>query len=432
MKRFILIPAILLLLFTSCKKDPDPIGQGLTDAMARDSLYYLMDYWYYWYNVMPAVNKDNYKNPYELMEALRYKPLDRWSFVADYNEFIAEMEGDFVGHGIMIRIDESGKARIGLIYSRSPLYALGVRRGWVVKSINNVDIAPIIISNNSAAYNAVLGESKEGVTNTFVFEMPDGQVFTISSTKTKFSVNTVLHYDTLHLSTGVTGHLVLESFILPTSDELATAFAFFKSNNVKDLILDMRYNTGGYLSIAQTLASYIAGSVATPVNVPFAKLIYNDINQNYNFLYPFKTTVYPLSLTRLVVITSRLTASASEAVMNGLSPFLEIIGIGDTTNGKPMGMNGWSVGEKYYYWPVTFKMVNNNDEGDYFDGLPPLKYVPDDVTRDFDDRNELCLKEAITYLETGSVSTKGFYPSVRQPWSSEKPGWINRGLTIVP
>ncbi len=58
----------------------------------------------------------------------------------------------------------------------------------------------------------------------------------------------------------VTGHLVFESFIEPTEDELETAFAFFKANNVKDLILDLRYNSGGYLYIAQQLASYIAGN----------------------------------------------------------------------------------------------------------------------------------------------------------------------------
>ena len=71
-------------------------------------------------------------------------------------------------------------------------------------------------------------------------------------------------------------------------------------------------------------------------------------------------------------------------------------------------MNGWTVGEKYLMWPVTFKIVNANNEGDYFDGIFPVKVVPDDITHDFNDREEICLKEAIHYLETGSVSTKAF------------------------
>ena len=71
--------------------------------MARDTLYDIMNEWYYWNDVMPAVNKDNYADPYLLMDAMRYKPLDRWSFVADYNEFMAQMQGSFVGHGFQDR-----------------------------------------------------------------------------------------------------------------------------------------------------------------------------------------------------------------------------------------------------------------------------------------------------------------------------------------
>ncbi len=139
----------------------------------------------------------------------------------------------------------------------------------------------------------------------------------------------------------------------------------------------------------------------------FAVLKYNDKNQDQNYTYKFdKHVQVNLSLTRLIVISTRLTASASEAVMNGLKPFMNVISIGDTTNGKPVGMNGWEVGEKYFFWPITFKIVNKNNEGDYFNGIAPGKAVSDDITHDFNDRNELCLKEAIHYLETGTFSTK--------------------------
>ena len=145
---------------------------------------------------------------------------------------------------------------------------------------------------------------------------------------------------------------------------------------------------------------------------------------------PLNQPASPLSLTRLIVITTRLTASASEAVMNGLKPFLNVVSIGDTTNGKPVGMNGWEVGEKYFFWPITFKIVNKNNEGDYFDGIAPGKVIADDITHDFDDRNELCLKEAIHYLETGSFSTKGFTRFYRHPQYSERPEWMSNGLLL--
>ncbi len=428
MKKILIIPFIIIVLFSSCRKNDTVPGADVTPVMARDSLYYLMNEWYYWYNLMPTVNKDEYDDPYKLMDAMRYKTLDRWSFVADYDAFNAEMNGQFVGHGFRIGVDDSGNARIAMIYSQSQLYRQGVRRGWIVKQINGQDIAPILLSRDETAYSNLIGLSNPGITNLFLFKRPDGSEVTISDTKSTFNVNTVLLCDTLHLTSGITGHLVFDSFITPSVQELATAFAYFKQNNIKDLILDLRYNSGGYLYIAQTLASYIAGDGIS--GTTFAKLQYNDKNQDVNATYKFNTTAFPLNLTRLVVITTRSTASASEAVMNSLSGFVNVVGIGDTTNGKPTGMNGWSVGNKYYFWPVTFKMVNANDHGDYFAGIAPAKTVTDDITHDFSDRDEKCLKEAIYFLENGMVSAKGFYEFNRSLQFSEKPSWVVKGLLL--
>ena len=399
MKKLFFLPVIFLVLFVSCRKDnTTPVDTTLTPEMARDSLYYIMKDWYYWYNVMPEVTREDYKDPYELMDAMLYKTLDRWSFVADYDEFMAQMQGTFVGHGFRIGVDDSGKARIAMIYSGSPLYTSGVRRGWIVKKINGTDIAPILISGDANAYSNLIGPSQAGITNIFLFTRPDGTDVTISSTKSSFTINSVLLYDTLHLSTGITGQLVFESFISPSEDELATAFAFFKTNNIKDLILDLRYNSGGYLSVAGSLASYIAGN--SRVGSVFAKLQYNDKHQDANYTFLFRTTFYSIALPRLVVITSRSTASASEAVMNGLKPFVNVVSVGDTTNGKPAGMDSRDIGKKYFIAPVTFKMVNAQNQGEYFDGIYPVKVLSDDITHDFDNREELCLKEAIHILET--------------------------------
>lgn len=424
MKKLIFFFIIYSILSVSCRKADIAPDTSLTPEMARDSLYYIMKEWYYWYNFIPAdLIKENYKDPYDLLESMRYKTLDRWSFVADYNEFEAELQGIFVGHGFRIGVDDSGNARIAMIYLHSPLYANGVRRGWIVKKINGNEVAPVIISGDTAAYNNLIGPSRAGVTNTFIFQKPDGSLDTISSTKSSFTLNTVLLYDTLHLSTGVTGHLVFDSFITPSSQELATAFAFFRANNVNDLILDLRYNSGGLLNIAQLLASYIAGNSYT--STIFAKLQYNSKHPEANGNYFFKSSSYPLNLSRLLVITTRYTASASEAVMNGLSPIVNVVSIGDTTNGKPAGMNGWDIGNKYWMWPVTFKMVNSINQGDYFDGIAPAKVVSDDITHDFDDRAELCLNEAVHYLENGTVTAKSQLQFKRRPQFSEKSGMMN-------
>lgn len=427
MKKILIMVIILAGIISSCKKEPIPVS-GVTDAMARDTLYYIMKQWYLWYESMPEVTKENYANPYTLLEAMRYRPTDRWSFVADYNEFIAEMQGTFVGHGIRIGLDNDNKARIALIYKNSPLYSSGVRRGWILKYLNGKDLAAIMLANDAVAYNDAFGPSTAGVTNTFIFARPGKADTTIISTKSTFTLNSVILYDTLHLSTGVTGHIVFESFIQPSEQELQTAFAYFKANNINNLILDLRYNSGGYLYIAQQLASYIGGNGLA--GTTFSTLKYNNKNNYANTSYPFLNTNYSLALPKLVVITTRLTASASEAVMNGLKPFVNIVSIGDTTNGKPTGMNGWDCAQKYFFWPVTFKIVNSSGNGDYFDGIFPDKLANDDITHDFTDRNEECLREAISYLQTGTFTGKGTSPFRRNISFSEKPSWMNNTFVL--
>lgn len=422
------IGILSLTLIASCRKDDNSPSETLTPAMARDSLYYIMNEWYYWYDLMPVVRKEDYADPYELLEAMRYKPLDRWSFVADYDEFMGLMQGSFVGHGFRIGLDEYDKARIVLIYSGSPLYAEGVRRGWIVKKINGKDVAPSLLPDAGTTFSDLVGPAEAGITNTFLFQKPDGSEVTISSTKKAFTLNSVLLYDTLHLSSGITGHLVFESFIEPSEDELATAFSFFRNNGVQDLILDLRYNSGGYLYIAQILASYIAGNGYQ--GSTFVKLTYNDLHPEANITFKLINNPYPLSLTRLVVITSHETASASECIINGLRPYMDVVCIGDTTGGKPTGMNGGAIGKKYFIAPVTFKTVNKDDEGDFFDGFAPDALVSDDITHKFDEREELCLKTAISYLETGGLMAKGVSGFMRRPHYSEKPEWMKNSFVL--
>ena len=107
MKKLFFFSIVFMSLFISCKKDEIEPIDTITPAMARDSLYYIMKDFYLWYDMPEAAsvttsNKSNYKDPYELLEAMRYKIVDKWSFIADYDEYMAEMQGTFVGHGIRV------------------------------------------------------------------------------------------------------------------------------------------------------------------------------------------------------------------------------------------------------------------------------------------------------------------------------------------
>ena len=407
MKKFIFLLFFLIIGFISCKKSVSPATTQTVDEIARDTLYSVMNQYYFWYKLMPNVVETDYKDPYTLLDAMMYKTLDRWSFVQTYNQYVAMNTGAFVGHGISLGLDPFNQVRIAQIYHSSPLYSLGVRRGWIVKKLNNTDLAPIFIANDAAAYNQLIGASSTSVTNTFLFQTPTGKDSTITSTKSSFTLNTVILADTLHLKSGIAGHLVFDEFIPPSVQELQSAFTYFSQNNITDLIVDLRYNGGGDLNVLANMASYVAGS--SKFNSTFLTLTFNDKNTSSNQSFNFTTVPAPLNVSRLVVITTRGTASASEDFINGLKPGLDVVTIGDTTNGKPVGMVGFAYprNQPYYlFWPITFSLVNSAGQGDFYKGFAPAKYVPDDITHDWNDRNEACLRESIYYLENGSVSSK--------------------------
>ncbi|HVN58977.1 MAG TPA: S41 family peptidase [Bacteroidales bacterium] len=421
MRKLSFLILLTSLIFISCKKN----GGGSTytiDERARDSLYSTMKIGYLWNDSMPTVVKDNYSDPYSLLNAMMYKKRDKWSFVDTYSEYLALTTGSFVGHGIRLGLDPDNQVRIVSIYSRSDLYNKGVRRGWIVKTLNGTALAPIFITGNSTAYSNLIGPATAGITNTFVFQTPAGKDSTLQSTKASFTVNPVLIADTLHLSSGVAGHFVLDQFFDPAPVELDSAFALFQRSNVNSLIIDLRYNGGGDLDLLTSLASMIAGSQHAGSN--FVTLKYNNLLSMYNENFLFANKTHNVTVSKIAYITTRATASASEDLINGLKPFMtgNFVTLGDTTDGKPVGMLVIPFGTYYMFWPIMFKVVNSSGSGDFYAGIAPDKIVDDDITHDFSDRNESCLKEAIYYLEHGSLSSKGAYiyrPSVQ---FDERPG----------
>lgn len=427
--------SILVILFaiaftaTSCKKD-EPVSDNIR---GRDFLFELMNDIYYWVDDMPVVNPKDYTNPYTLMEAMRFRPIDRWSNVQDYDDFMDYYAGNFVGHGIRIGVDDDDKARIAMIYENAPLFASGVRRGWIVKTVNGVDIGALLAAGNYTQYNTVMKPATAGIVNDFVFTNPATPTtdFSISSAKAEFEVNSVLTYKILNLSSGKTGYLAFEAFIDTSPAELEAAFTSFKENNITDLILDLRYNGGGRLDVANKLASYIAGNAHA--GKVFVKLEHNTENSGYDETSYMLSTTFGVNLTRLVVISTRQTASASENVINSLIPFMDVICIGDTTNGKPVGMYGMNDPKKtFVFLPIAFKLVNSEDDGDFFDGFAPEALVQDDITHDFGDPEELCLAAAIDYLESGG--TKGFATREFKKTRLEpgRPAWQNNTIILRP
>jgi C-terminal processing protease CtpA/Prc len=135
----------------------------------------------------------------------------------------------------------------------------------------------------------------------------------------------------------------------------------------------------------------------------FATYRHNDKQSARNETLRFDDATIDLRLSRLFVITTRSSASASELVINSLRPHLPVIVIGDATYGKPVGQYGFNFCDKVLA-PVSFSLVNAEGNGDFFDGIPPDCTAADDVEHDLGSADEGSLAEALHFIRTGSCS----------------------------
>jgi len=409
MKRFLLFSFMLSILFSGCTKGPDDNDEYTSLEQARDGLNDLMKVMYFWReNIPSSIDADDYEGPEDFLEAIRYTPKDKWSFVADFDDFMASMEGDFVGHGIRLALDDNDEVRVLSLYKNSDLWPKGVRRGWIVLELNGEELAPIFIENNATKYNTLMGPAVAGRTNTFLFKKPDGNTVLLSSTKSSFTINSVTADTVFDRPGGKIAYLCFETFIDPSEGELNEAFADFKAKGATDLVIDLRYNGGGYMDIALQLASLVVDGSYT--NKVCYKLNYNSyVSAQWNKSANFNNQVSSLGLDRVVFITSEESASASEVVINSLKAWIDVSIVGETTHGKPAGMNVWGypfysgTGPEpdytYVFAPITFEYVNALNEGAFYNGMTPDVAANDDITHDFGDTEELSLKAALAILE---------------------------------
>jgi len=199
--------------------------------------------------------------------------------------------------------------------------------------------------------------------------------------------------------------MVYDEFIQPSYDEFDETFAWFKSAGVEEMIVDLRYNPGGLTDVLTYLANLITGPGTD--GLLFLSYQHNNKKTNYNVNILFEQQASSVNVSRVVFITSPGTASASEALINCLSPYIDVKTVGDSTYGKPVGMYIFTYSD-WAFLPIVFKIVNANGMGDYFFGIPADCECPDDITRSFNDREEVCLKEALYYIENGSFSGRKY------------------------
>ena len=406
-----LFVVFLLLALWSCQEDEEivaPVPDQTTPVPSssselRDTTFRIMQEWYLWNEEMPDVDPEDYASADDLLQALKYR-LDKWSYITEeeeYDDFFTR--GEYEGYGFGWNQDEEGKLRVTLVYQDSPFGRAGVGRGWIINRVNGQQ------TTKDTNINSLIPEA----TNTFEFINAAGETVTETLTKSKININTVLHHEVIDVGNKKVGYLVFNSFLQTSADELKPVFEEFQQAGIDDLILDLRYNGGGRVSVAEYIAGNIIGQRGT--DRTFLQYAYNnniqaaidaDLEAKEDITTKFQTPDFPLDLDQLVVIASGRTASASELLINGLRPFMDVLIVGENTHGKPVGSFAFRYGG-YAISPISFKVINDNGEGEYFGGFPVDAAVADDITRSFGDPEEARLKEALNFVKTGAFTVAG-------------------------
>lgn len=353
---------------------------------------------YLWYKEIVDVNPANYGDRREYFNLLKTTaltssgaPKDQFHFTYESEEWQRLSEaGITYGYGLelsWLSLTPPRELIVAYTQPNSPADLALVKRGAKIIKIDGVDIVNAYTNTDVDIINAGLFPPVTGQAHTFTID-ESGVVRDVvlqSASVTSVPVQNVKIIDT---PTGAVGYLTFNDHIAPAEQGLVDAVNQLDSAGINDLVLDLRYNGGGYLAIASQLAYMIAGYSPT-VGKTFEKLQFNDKHPTIDPVTgetlspePFYSTslgfsVSPgqalptLDLKRVYVLTGSDTCSASEALMNGLRGVgIQVIQIGRTTCGKPYGFYPQpNCGITYF--TVQFRGVNAKDFGDYSDGFVP-------------------------------------------------------------
>ena len=350
---------------------------------------------YLWNDLLPAnVDIDDYATPEALLAYLTsFQPLDDFSFIntaAADSAFFGE--GQFEGFGFSSRFEASDDLRLTRVFAGSPAELAGFERGQRIVALDGRTIAEI--------------EADEGVGVVFdqsplefTMRRIDGTEFVISVTQGTVTIDPLPQWRVIDTGSATVGYLELATFISTADPVFDTVFAEFRQAAVNDVIIDLRYNGGGLVSTTELLGDYFGGEVAD--GLIFSKTLFNDNNAASNRTEFFERLANSMSLSRLVVIATANTASASELITNSMEPHAEVTIVGGTTFGKPVGQLGIEFCDKILR-PTAFETVNANDEGGYFDGLPVDCAAADDLSVPVGDATDPNVVTALDFLATGA------------------------------
>jgi len=398
MKKIIFL--LFIALFFGCSDDLDDVLQvdSNENLEVEDFLYKVMNYAYYWQGDVPHLADDKFSNdkdytaflqsfegPKDLFQGVLFNE-DVYSRVYDdYEAYEDRKRGVTVGNGMnfgLVRMSNSDSNIYGYVQyvlPNSEASTKGVSRGDVFTHVDGVQLT---LEN----YRALL------FSNTATYTINSATIENDLIQDTGLSItlnNSELTENSVYLSKVIThneikvGYIMYNGFVNAQEDDVKAAFTSFQTQQIDELVVDLRYNPGGSVVTAQLLAGLIAGEHSGKV---FAKVEYSEKQRANNAEIAITNTNTQLGLSRVFFLTTKNAASASEMLINGLSPYITTIHIGDKTAGKDVGAtefydyiarNTLNPNHKYVAIPITFKIYNSEGVGDYSDGLTPDIQLPE-------------------------------------------------------
>ena len=391
----ILIVSLVLLLNACGGGGGSSVSAALpgTDAFPLQEKRFLHDLFlteYLWYDqVASNVDYAKYTEPQEMIDDLRVDPPDRWSFVLtqqEYEEIVNQKTAGF-GFGYMIGF------RVYLVRIGAPAWGK-LQRGDEIIEVNGEAVTDENIRAASQNLDAA---------TTFTV-LRNGSSVDVTVTPREYSYK-VTQGEVIPQGGSKVGYMRFDAFTESAVGEIETLFDRFHAEAIDELVIDLRYNGGGSVDTTSALLDNITNEY------PGQRQMYLNWNANYqnkNSDYRFEDADMQdgneLALSRVLFLVTKDSASASEALINALVPYLgadNVVTIGDATHGKPVGMSGRVYGQHYYFL-INFTV--NNDDGDTtsFDGIPVDCSAEDDLDHLRGDVNEKMLKTALNYIETGA------------------------------
>ncbi len=383
----------------------------------NQTTYQALQDWYYWYRNLPSVSPSTFADPEALLDFVRYRPIDNtFSYISSATASQAFYgDSQYLGFGFSMKFAVGFELRVTDVFPGSPAAELGFDRGTEILAVNGKSVQK---TYEDGEWNTIWGGEEAGYTVTVAFRNAAGEAKTGPMAKRVVTIPTVPLVAVHEAGGRKTGYIVFKNFVEPSYAALDAAFAQLKAASATELVLDLRYNGGGLVAVAQYLGGLIGGDRTS--GEIFAQYVHNDKqgSRNNAIRFPRPASAFPLS--RLIVITTKSSASASELIINALKPFIPVIVVGENSYGKPVGQYGFRICERML-WPVSFSVQNALGQGDYYDGFAPDCRAADDIGHALGDAREVSLAAALTYVATGACP---------QP-SASRAAWDREGLGPV-